>query len=182
MKALEYIFKSKEKRNGVIRYLKSKGCTQYDAEDLYQDAIIIFDRKVVSGDYLSLSTIDNYIFSIVKLSWLNKYRQNKRRAEEKIEEEMIAEEAVAIYYGRQERATMMRKILSLFGERCLKMLHLFVHGYPIDDIAKAVGMVDAVRVRKEKYRCLNRMRRSVQQHPEFANFIKSQLTPGKNEI
>ena len=175
--ALKKIFLNQTKRLGVLRYLTSKGCSKQDSEDLYHDAIVIFNRKVMSNEFLSIKSIHSYIFNIAKLNWYNKYRHNRRRTEEDIDDQDKIDEDVSTYYDRQERAEMLSKILGSFGERCKKMLLMQSQGYELTEIAKTLDMVDAERVRKEKYRCLNRMRKSVLQDKNFATYIKTHLSP-----
>ncbi len=182
MRALEQIFKNEGKRLSVIRYLKSKGCSQHDAEDLYQDAIIIFERKVSAGEFMQLASIDNYIFSIVKLNWYNKYRKNQRQSGNEITDDLLLERDVSAYYERQERKGIMNQILSLIGERCKKLLLMFTQSYSMEDIAREIGLTDNVHARKEKYRCLNRMRVKVQNDKALASYIKNQLMPRPDEI
>lgn len=180
--ALKQIFLDQSKRRAVIGYLTSKGCSQQDAEDLYQDAIIIFVGKVVGNDYLSLKSIDSYVFNIAKLNWYNKFRQNRKRAAGEIDGRDAIEEDVSKYYDRQERAEILKRVLDKFGERCKRMLLMFSQGYQLSEIAETLKMVDAERARKEKYRCLNRMRKRVQQDETLGNFIKTHLMPDENEF
>ena len=181
VEALEYIFKDQAQRNKIIRFLKSKGCVEQDAEDLYQDAIIIFDRKAASGEFLSMSSIENFIFSIVKLNWYNRYRQYQRTPDADTLFDSKLEEDVSAYYERQERHIMLERILDMFGERCKKLLLLFSQGYSMEDIAEQLGISDRFYARKEKYRCLNRIRMKVQNNEELARYIKNQLSPGDYE-
>ena len=181
IEALEYIFKDQAQRNKVIRFLKSKGCAEQDAEDLYQDAIIIFDRKAASGEFMQMSSIENFIFSIVKLNWYNRYRQHQKRQDVDVLLERELVEDVSTYYERQERHEMLERILDMFGERCKELLLLFSQGYSMEDIAKRLEITDRFYARKEKYRCLNRIRMKVQADEELAKYIKNQLSPGENE-
>ncbi len=177
LNALRSIFQDDAKRLKVIRYLTSKGCTREDAEDLYQDAIIIFDRKVVVGDFMELSSIENYIFGIAKLNWFNKFRSYQKRESETVIDEFEVEADVSYYYERNERAEILKQVVNLLGEKCRKLLMLFAHGYSIDAIAKELNFVNKTRATKEKYRCLNRLRQKMRRNSSLANYVKSELTP-----
>lgn len=176
--ALESIYRETECRELSIRYLMSRGCLKHDAEDIFQDAIIIFDKKVSKGEFRGDSSIQNFIISIVKHCWLNHYRKIKRRKsliEVRPPEPEIGY-AVDKYYGMIKKRDMMKKILSSLGPRCKKILMMFCYRYETEHIATATGMSGPVQVRKEKYRCLNRMRIRVSEDPEFARYIKNHLS------
>ena len=175
MDALRQIFENTSDRFKILRYLKSKGCPREDAEDIYQDAIIIFDRKVVDGEYMAMASIENFIFSIVKMNWLNKFRSYQRQSENEIEDDMLVEEDVTAYYNRKEKAETLSKVINLVNERCRKILTLFSEGLKTDAIADELNLIDKVRVQKEKYRCLNRIRQKLRANPTLAAYIKNQL-------
>jgi RNA polymerase sigma factor (sigma-70 family) len=181
MQALKKIFEDQAKRDKAIRYVMSRGCPRQDAEDIYQDAIIIFDSKASSGEFLQLNSIEGYILSIVKHNWYNRYRKYQRQSDEEIQEDMVMDEDASRYYERQERGVMMRRILALIGERCQQLLLMNVQGYTMSEIAVRLQMPTDVRVRKEKYRCLSRLRSKVQEDDYIRDFIKTHLTSGPYE-
>ena len=181
MQALKNIFKDKIRRNKAISYLMSRGCPRQDAEDLYQDAIIIFDNKASKGEFVQLDSIEAYVLTIVKHGWYNRYRKFQRESDQQVEEDMLTDHDASIYYERQERGIMMKRILALIGQRCQEMLLMYTHGFSMNEIASRLNMSNDIHVRKEKYRCLNRMRQKIQQDDDLRIFIKTHLTPGQYE-
>lgn len=181
LQALRNIFMDQSKRNKAIRYLKSRGCTLQDAEDLYHDAMIIFDSKASAGEFVKMDSIEAYMMAIVKHGWYNKYRKNRRQSNDEVKEDMLMDVDASAYYERQERGHVMKRILTLVGERCQQLLLMFTQGYAMTEIADRLNMQTDVRVRKEKYRCLNRIRLKIQNDKALSLFIKSQLTSDQND-
>ena len=180
MSALEEIFKDQSQRQFMLRYLTSKGCSSVDAEDLIQDAMIIFHRKVLDNVDLNIDSIDGYIFNVVKLKWLNRYRSNKKIVNSEVEADLKADPTIVAHMTRQNNGQLLKEVLNNFGERCREMLLMFSQGYDLAEIATSLNMVDAERVSKEKYRCLNRIRKTVLKNRNLGQYIKGLLMPDTN--
>jgi len=148
--ALEQIFKNTQSRAKVIRFLKSKGCRNEDAEDLYQDAMIIFDRRITEGELLERASIENYIYGIVKLNWYNKFRSYNKEEDIVVVENQYLVEDVSIYYERKERSDVYVRVINLLGERCRQLLLLANQGFSTLEIAEKLALDNTTRVQKEK--------------------------------
>jgi RNA polymerase sigma factor (sigma-70 family) len=173
-KALEFIYLKSGQRQKVINYLRSKGCRLEDAEDLYQDAIIIFERKVISGAFQRKSSISNFIFGIAKMNWLNKARKNSKTTylDEKIGEEVYVPEDELVL---EERRKYLDILLDMTGEKCKQILLLFRYDFSMEEIAQIMGFKDKAQSRKEKYRCIKRIRDMLESNSEIMNFIQNEL-------
>lgn len=175
--ALREIYNRRAARQRMIGYLINKGCDLEDAEDLFQDAFVIFDQNIRSNKFLGQSSIYNYLFGIIKRRWLNKYRSVQRHKSADLGQSAEADidDSLNRYYELQGRKAVLEEVMSLLGERCRAILHLFSENYSMEEISKKIGINDGERVRKEKYRCLMRLRQKIQAQPALMQQLKNEL-------
>lgn len=72
-KALETIY-LRYRKTLVMRGRYSFSCTLHDAEDLYQEAIVILETNLRNG--LGIGTLEGYLFTIMR----NLHRKNQKQA------------------------------------------------------------------------------------------------------
>lgn len=174
-RALRQIFSNERERRKIIGFLVQKGCSNEDAEDLFQDAFVIFDQNIRAGRFHWESNLYNYLFGIVKMIWLNKHRMLQRyRSTEKIPDAEI-ESYVLAYYEREAKNVLYRQLLNLLGKRCRTILTMYSEGYTTEEIGREADISDDVRLRKEKYRCLVRLRKKIQSNPTIMQLIKNEM-------
>ena len=67
----------------VKYYIKKNNGSDKDAEDVFQDAMILIYNKVQEGNMALKCSVHTYLFSVVQILWLRQLDfQNKRKFEQ----------------------------------------------------------------------------------------------------
>lgn len=123
--ALAYLYK--EYAEMVTHLILTNSGTKDDAEDVFQDTIIILYEKIKANIFVLKSSLKTYIYSVSRNLWLYRLRQKSR--DDKITESFmaVAEEYVDVdfYYEENDKDAKMTDYFRLLGESCRKILLLF---------------------------------------------------------
>jgi RNA polymerase sigma factor (sigma-70 family) len=63
----------------VSSYIKQNLGSNQDAEDIFQEAIIVLLQKVRQADFVLTSSLKTYLYAIAKNLWLKRLRDNKMK-------------------------------------------------------------------------------------------------------
>jgi len=168
--AMRHIFKNLAWRDLVYNYLKQRDGAQ-DADDVFQQAIVAFDRNIRMGRYEGNSRLKTYFLSIAKRIWWKMLRARKPQLEFKPEYEESTTESIEIQLIQREQKLYIAKVLSLLGDRCKKVLQLYQLDYSMEEIAKALVLSNANMAKKQAYRCRNKMKQFLENNPNWKTLI-----------
>ena len=65
--ALEYLYQKYYRM--MVKLVTSNSGTEYEAKDIYQEALIVLWQKAVSGKLVLTSKISTYLYSICQNLW-----------------------------------------------------------------------------------------------------------------
>lgn len=141
----------------IQKMVRSKGGDKEDAEDVFQEALIILYRKVRESDFKLTAKLSTYLFSICRFLWKDQLlKRGKLRPEEsdhaidQSEEENLNE----INYT-ENKFLLAEKIISELGDRCKELLILFyAETLKLKDIAVKMGYSSENSAKNQKYKCL----------------------------
>ncbi len=170
--ALRYVFQQSGWQAAVVSLVQQYGGNAQDGEDIFMETVIAFDRNIRFGKFEAKSSLKTYFLSIAKKSWWKK--RKKQRPEEEItpqhyDEALPSVEDLAIAAEQKE---YHRRMLSMLGTRCQELLKLSQLSYTMAEIAQAIGLSSPEAAKKEVYRCRLRMRKFIDDHPEWEDLIK----------
>ncbi|MEA1787270.1 sigma-70 family RNA polymerase sigma factor [Arenibacter sp. GZD96] len=147
----------------VKNWIKRNNGNDEDALDVFQEAIIVFYKNVMSGNYEQKSKISTYLFEICKRQWLNHLNRRKRYeklggtagSESKLEEELIYE----VTQRGSRLKDYLSKAMSSLGEPCKSLLETTIFlGVRMEDIAERFNYSSARSASQQKLRCLKKLR------------------------
>lgn len=145
----------------IRKFLKSKGCPATDAEDLFQEALVIFCRKKQETDFLLSVEPFHYVKNICKLLWYNEARRRQKHPGIELTPDMQAPEND--WMQREMQMIGIEKALGKLGRQCQEILQLFYGlGWKMDAIARKTGLRSDKVVKAQKYRCLHKAKELVQ--------------------
>jgi RNA polymerase sigma factor (sigma-70 family) len=163
----------------LIRFLVAEnGGSAEDAEDTFQDGIVIIYNKISQNIFTLTSSFKTYMYSVCRNLWLQKL--NKRKAifdkltdvEEYIDlpKDMLQEATI-------EQVELYRIIhihfLSL-QEDCQKVLKLFTRNIPLHDIAVTMGFKTEKYAKTRKYLCKEELKKRIANDPRSERIIKDE--------
>ncbi|TND10621.1 MAG: sigma-70 family RNA polymerase sigma factor [Bacteroidetes bacterium] len=143
----------------MIRYLVIKNSGQEeDADDVFQDALVVLFEKLNSADFVLTSSLKTFLYSVCRNLWLKRLGKNKREAFTDFEDFDLAAAEEEESEKTEEKAKLRRHLQSL-GEQCRKVLTLFYYfKKSMEEIAADLGYTNADNAKNQKYKCLQRLK------------------------
>ncbi|MGK0316598.1 MAG: RNA polymerase sigma factor (sigma-70 family) [Saprospiraceae bacterium] len=158
-KAMRHLYKTfyPMTKNMVCKY---NGNTA-DAQDVFQDSVIIVYNKIKQADFTVTSKLSSYMYSVSKNLWFKHLRDNKKSSNNldisglQIDSFERIDESLEF----TDRQVMLGKLLMESGKKCFDLLKAFyfeklrvkkiveLHNYSSDQI-----------VRTQKLRCIKKIR------------------------
>lgn len=136
-------------------YLRSKGCLPSDAEDIFQEALIIYMRKCQEKDFQLDVAPFHFVKGICKFLWYNQSRKNKPTNE--IKEDLIELSIDEDWLLKEQQFKKMEGIINSIGEKCKELLTSFYGlGLSMTKIAEKLGLRNDKVAKAQKYRCLQK--------------------------
>jgi DNA-directed RNA polymerase specialized sigma24 family protein len=72
----------------------------------------------------------------------------------------------------EEKKILLRQALATIGEQCRKLLELWQLSYSMEEIATTLGISDVDNVRKNRYRCHQKLVTSIKSNPALENALR----------
>jgi RNA polymerase sigma factor (sigma-70 family) len=161
-KALAVLYKHFPMMQKMIR---SNGGNVQDAEDIFQEALIVACRKIRETDFKLTAQLSTYLFSICRFLWKDELKKRKGHPVHDLETglEGAEEQDLGDLVDAESRAMLAEKALNELSGRCRELLMLFYHGgMKLKDIAAKMGYNSENTAKNQKYKCLegakNRLR------------------------
>lgn len=151
----------------MLRLVQKNSGTEEEAKDIYQEALIVFWQKVVSGQLVLSSKISTYLYSICRNLW-HKELERKRRYSSGETKENTEELDV----HQKEHITIIHKCIHDLGETCKHVLsYYYFDGMSMNDIAEKLGFANADTAKTKKYKCKKELDKLVKSRYTAADFL-----------
>ncbi len=170
--ALTSLFRSPKLRQLAIAHAHRHGGNRQDGEDLFQDAILIFDRKTREGLFRGEGNLEAFFMGIVRWHWLNT-RQKTRKSALRFPAELpdLAWDGSnpEMDFLLTERRDLLEKLLAQLGDKCRTLLKLYQLDWSMEEIAAAMGYANRGVAKKEAFLCRQRFRALLERCPELGH-------------
>lgn len=133
------------------------------AKDVFQDAIVILMEKVYANTLDLTCTISTYLYSICRFLWMDQLRQNKREMPFNDSYSYLnVEITVAGFENTPDIYENVNKAIGTLGDPCKQLLECYYYkNLSWVEIAQTLGYANAASARNQKYKCLERIRKTV---------------------
>lgn len=154
-RVLQYIYKNSF--NPVKQLILHNAGSENDAEDIFQEALIIIFRKLKNSSGINLTaSFNTYIYSVSRLLWLKHLRKIKRIEIDPLNrdmEERIEFEEPSPVQDKDLRMAIYQRTLMKIPEDCQKILRLTAQDITSKEIANQLGFRSEGYVRKRRHFC-----------------------------
>ena len=142
-------------------FIKGKGGTDQDADDIFQETVVSFIDSVQKSKFRQESGIRTFLISISKNLWYNEIRRRQRainrerlfEADRNLEDPDVSE----IIQDR-ELKKQLNQLLQDLGDSCRKILELFYYeNLSMKEIVSHLHYENEQVVRNKKYKCLQQL-------------------------
>jgi RNA polymerase sigma factor (sigma-70 family) len=142
----------------VRRYINRHGGSEEDAQDIFQDALVIFYEQTVGGTLTLTAAPSTYLVSISRNLW---HHEQRRRA--RLPHEALPDNLEPLDTGEpEESAFAVLDYVERLGAKCKDVLLAFYYfQQPLTQIAEANGYASIRSATVQKFKCLERLRNSV---------------------
>ena len=155
----------------IRRYLKTLGCDSVSAEDIFQEALLIYVRKRESSDFELTVEPFFYVRNTCKLLWYNQARKEQKQLSTELHENIEAVEDQ--WFEKELKIREVESTLEKLGAQCQELLQLFYGlGWNMVDIAKKIGLRNDKVAKAQKYRCLQKAKELIQDQELMVEPIK----------
>ncbi len=139
----------------VKNYVLKNSGNADEADDLFQDALVIFYVKVRKGEYRKTSSLKTYLFGIARNLWLKELRRRRTAHKHlKVEDESDFQEELII----QKSQMTIRKVMELINEECKQLLiDFYFEGKTMASLTTKYGLGSEAATKNKKYRCLQKL-------------------------
>lgn len=144
----------------IASYIKHNSGSDQDAEDIFQEAIIVLLNKVRQPEFVLSSSLKTYLFSISKNLWLKRLRDNKP-AVILTEDHTLLETQYLL--PEQEENTNNEKVVTWFQKitiHCQRILKaIFYLNEPMENLMIKMGWKNKHTATNQKYKCIEQIRK-----------------------
>jgi RNA polymerase sigma factor (sigma-70 family) len=172
---IEYIKIGKDDKAFLVLYkyfapikkmIVSKGGKMEDAQDVFQDSLIILHKKIMKGEFRLTSKLSTYLYSVCRYLWKDQLQKKSKNSIVEFNEEIDTAEISGLeeIMEKENRIKIAEKIVSELGERCRELLLLFYSGtLKLKEIALKMGYNSENTAKNQKYKCLESAKRKLQE-------------------
>ena len=162
----------------LIKFLVTEnGGTEEDAEDIFQDGIIIIYNKISLNQLVLTSSFKTYMYSVCRNLWLQKLNKRKAIFDKLTDlEEYIDLPKDMLQEASTEESELHRIIqihfLSL-ADDCQKLLRLFTKNISLREITSILGYKTEKYAKTRKYLCKEELKRRIANDPRSQKTINN---------
>ena len=174
--ALEHLFKDEYLRRAVTQHVVSQGGSYHDAQDIFQDTLVLFDRNIRQGRFEERSSIRTYFIGIAKWHWFNTRQKKQPTVELMPSHYDEAVESPEAHFFNEEKKAILEQALAQLSERCRELLKYYRLDYSLKEMAEIFGFSSPEMAKKEAYRCRERLRTVFIKNPHLAKVLNIFIT------
>jgi len=151
----------------MIKYmLREQKGDEDDAEDLFQEALIIIIKKIDSDEFKLTAKFSTYLYAVCKN--LFEYRKKRKAVADKHllqKADTVIDEDFSENYDKKYQYKIYKHYFSKLGSSCQDILNLYWVDMPIKEIAVKVGSTEGY-VRKKKHECKKKLIELITTNPD----------------
>ncbi|WP_159023741.1 RNA polymerase sigma factor [Formosa sp. L2A11] len=145
----------------ISRFVQNNSGNQADAEDLFQEAMMVLVEKLRQDNFQLTASIDTYVYAICKNLWFKKLRNTNFQLS--IDDMQSLEFQDAINDSIEAEKTYSEKLkgyLLKITDHCNRLIHdMFFKEKAIEQIQKDYGYSTRHNAQNQKHKCVEQIRK-----------------------
>lgn len=175
-----FVFLYDEYFDMIRSYIRNHSGTETEAEDIFQDTIIIIFEKINSGQLKLTSSFKTYFFAICKNLWKQRLHFIQRMNTEELTEEtwnaLLGEEE----FHEFEEEKLFLYHFNRLDEDCKQVLLSFFDKTPYRKIASDLNFTTSY-IKKLKFKCKDKLYRSIIKDPIYHELRDQRIKKSCNQ-
>ncbi len=139
--------------------VKRNSGTIEDAQDLFQEALVVLFEKVHDQEFILTSKIKTFLYAVARNKWLMILRTSRNRGTSVVDTnalEIAQDPSIQKDLIRHEKNELMRRHLKSLGSDCQQILVMFFRGSSLREIGNKMGFTESY-AKKRKFLCQKRL-------------------------
>lgn len=148
----------------ILSYVKRNMGSREDAEDIFQESIIVLLQKSRSDDFVLTSSLKTYLYAIAKNLWLKRLKTNKLISVEDFEQYQKENDSFAFeLHTEKPQEEKVASWLERITEHCRHVIKaLFFFQEPMESLMQKMGWKNKHTADNQKYKCIQQVKREQQ--------------------
>ena len=148
--ALEVIYQKYYRM--MVRMVMTNNGTEQEAKDVYQEAVVVFWQKAISGNLVLTSKMSTYIYSICLNLWRKELDRKSRHTNEAKDGKGYQEQE------KEEKVRIIHECIDKLDDTCKKVLsYYYFDGMSMKEIAEKLGFANTDTTKTKKYKCKKKL-------------------------
>ncbi|WP_118973517.1 RNA polymerase sigma factor [Taibaiella koreensis] len=148
----------------LTKWILSRGGLEADAEDVFQEALVVLYEKARSPEFCLTCKLSTYLFAICKRLWFKKMERSANYyqlvEDDESQEPGTYDEDLQLFLEKEEQYEQLAQAMTQLGEPCAALLKAFYEEKKnMQEIATAFHYTNAENAKTQKYKCLTRLRK-----------------------
>jgi RNA polymerase sigma factor (sigma-70 family) len=163
----------------IRSFVESNSGTLMDAEDAFQDALVVIYKKISSKDFSLTCAFNTYLYSVCRYLWLQ--RLNKRKSGEEFKQSVSQDYPWSDTNETDELIGEIDKF-NLFQQHFVKLrkedqqvLKLYMNKVSLKEIAGILGFKSEKYAKTRKYICKEKLKTSIMNDPRYRELCADSL-------
>jgi RNA polymerase sigma factor (sigma-70 family) len=171
--ALSYLYG--EPLRKIRKYILSNNGSKDDANDVFQDAVIILFNQVKKDKYNAELDLDGFLFAVAKNLWVDKIRREKRMINKDFSMEInhtdFNDQLKDLIV--KEKSAAFRKVFEKLDEKCRNILQYVIYDkLSMKEISIKMGYSNENVAKSNHYRCKQYLSKLVKEDGDLLNLLK----------
>ena len=149
-RVLDYLYQKHYRM--MTKIVLSNNGTEEEAKDVYQEALLVFWQKAVSGNLVLTSKISTYLYSICLNQWRKELDRKSRHSSEVVD----GEEHQG--HDDREKYKIVKECIDELGDVCKEVLtYYYFDGMNMQEIAEKLKFANTDTAKTKKYKCKKKL-------------------------
>jgi len=151
----------------VVRYVARMGGSLEEAQDIFQDALVLYYEKAVANQADIVVNEKAYLVGVAKKLWLQHYKVNSKN-------QPLGDWDTEMTTDEQPASGKLMRYLETTGKKCMELLKAcYYDALPLNDVVNLFSYSGTHSATVAKYKCLEKVRETVKQKSlSYADFIE----------
>jgi len=156
----------------IKKYILNNNGNKQDAEDIFQETIVMIYRKVEEGQFSLDCSLKTYIYSVCRILWLKELEMRKLLRKDNLEPKKMDELDVEYLPEDSdlEKKNLIQEHVLRLDENCRQILTLFYDGASMEEITEIIGTKSTLYTKFIKFKCKEKLIESLKKDPRFRNY------------
>jgi RNA polymerase sigma factor (sigma-70 family) len=163
----------------LVKFLVAEnGGSGEDAEDVFQDGIILLYTKISLHQLVLTSSFKTYMYSVCRNLWLQKLTKRKAVYDKLTDVDDFIDLPKDLFQEASFEEAELHRIIQIhflaLPKDCQKVLRLFIKNIPLREIAEIMGFKTENYAKTRKYLCKQDLKKRIADDPRSQKILKNE--------